>query len=322
MKSGIAVAGNILVDKLNDIFAYPSEGELTKIVKTRISVGGCVPNVAIDLKKISADLPVYAIGKIGKDEEGEYVKKSLEENGVNTDTIVSDEEKTSFTEVMSVLGGQRTFFTYAGASAKFGYEDVSFEKLNAKMLHLGYFLLLDKVDCGDGEKILKRAKECGLKTSIDLISENSDRYSLVLPCLKYTDNLIINEVEAGRLANIRPSPENMRSICQKLKEFGVTQRVIIHCPEYGVCLSNRGYVRVPSYDLPKGFIKGTTGAGDAFCAGALTAIYEEQSDEEILQFSSACAVAALSTVDATSGLKSKQEIIDSCKRLKRRKLCW
>lgn len=321
MREGIAVAGSILVDKLHQISAYPKEGELVQIRSTSLSVGGCVPNVAIDLKRISSELPVYAVGTVGEDAEGAYVKEVLEQNGVDTAYIAHGQDKTSFTEVMSVSGGQRTFFTYAGASGAFGLEDVPLEKLAVKMLHLGYFLLLNKVDGGDGEKILKRAKELGVKTSIDLVSENSDRYSLVLPCLQYTDNLIINEVEAGKLTGIAPTRENMHAICERLKEFGVQDRVIIHCPEYGVCLSDEGYTLLPSYDLPSGFIQGTTGAGDAFCAGALTAIYEEKSDEEILQFASACAVAALSAVDATSGLKNTREILAACKGLQRKKLC-
>ena len=322
MKSGIAVAGSILVDKLNEISAYPKEGELAQIRKTGLSAGGCVPNVAIGLKKISPELAVYAVGVTGSDEEGKYVTGCLKNNGVDARYVSVNDEKTSFTEVMSVSGGQRTFFTYAGASAQFGYADVPFEKLNVRMLHLGYFLLLNKVDGGDGLRILGRAKECGIKTSIDLVSENSDRYALVLPCLKHTDNLIINEIEAAKLTGISPELKNMRAVCEKLKDYGVKERVIIHCPEYGVCLSESGFTVVPSYDLPQGYIQGTTGAGDAFCAGALTAIYVEKTDEEILQFASACAVAALSAVDATSGLKSKEEILETCKDFKRKKICW
>jgi sugar/nucleoside kinase (ribokinase family) len=322
MKSGIAVAGSIIVDKLNQISAYPKEGELAQIRSTSLAVGGCVPNVAIDLKKIDCQIPVYAIGATGCDEEGEYVRKTLQENGVDTAYIGVNEERTSFTEVMSVNGGQRTFFNYTGASAAFGYEDIPFEELNVTMLHLGYFLLLDKVDNGDGERILKRAQELGIKTSIDLVSENSDRYLLVLPCLKYTDNLIINEVEAGKLTGIEPQKENMLSICQKLKQLGVRERVIIHCPDYGVCFSEEGFTFVASYELPKGFIKGTTGAGDAFCAGALNGIYYGVNDKNLLEFASACAVAALSEVDAVSGVTNKEEIIKSCKSFERKKLCW
>ena len=321
MKSGIAVAGSILVDNINEISAYPSAGELTKIKSVQKSVGGCVPNVAIDLKRICPDLIVKAVGKIGADENGEYVKEVLSKNGVEIEDISVGTDKTSFTEVMSVTSGQRTFFTYAGASSDFGVNDVPMSALNVKMLHLGYFLLLDKIDNGDGEKILKSAQEIGVKTSIDLVSENSDRYSIVLPCLKYVDNLIINEVEAGALTGIEPIKENLRAITEKLMSHGVKERIIIHTPELGVCLSKDGFTCVPSYNLPKDFIVGTTGAGDAFCAGALFGIYQGKSDKEILEFASASAVAALSSADATSGLRTEQEINELCKSLKRKEIC-
>lgn len=321
MKKGIAIAGTILVDSINEISSYPNSGELTKIKSVQKSVGGCVPNVAIDLKCISPGLIVKAVGKIGHDENGEYVKNILSQNGVDIKHVVEGNDKTSFTEVMSVTGGQRTFFTYAGASADFGVTDIDLDELNIKMLHLGYFLLLDKIDNGDGEKILKAAKDKGIKTSIDLVSENSNRYSLVLPCLKYVDNLIINEAEAGALTGIEPKKENLISIAQKLKEYGVSERVIIHTPDFGICLSEEGIEVVPSYELPDQFIVGTTGAGDAFCAGALWGIYQGETDRGILEFASAAAVAALSRADATSGLCAESEIKELCKGFKRKEIC-
>lgn len=315
MKKGIAVAGSVLVDKLNLIKAYPKKGELTQIKSISRAVGGCVPNVGIDLKKIDDSLTVYACGKIGKDEEGEFVKAEFARYGLDMKGLLTDaNEKTSFTDVMSEIGGERTFFTYAGASALFGADDIDFENLDAEMLHLGYFLLLDKVDNGDGIKILKKAKEKGIKTSIDLVSENSDRYKQVLPCLQYTDNLIINEIEAGNLVGITPEKENIRKIAEKLKGKGVKERVIIHLPQFGVCLSESGYTLVPSFDLPKGYIQGTTGAGDAFCAGSLYGIYKGYTDKEILEFGSMCAAVSLREPDAVSGLTDEKAIRSFCKK--------
>ena len=73
--------------------------------------------------------------------------------------------------------------------------------------------------------------------------------------------------------------------------------------------------------LPDGYIQGTTGAGDAFCAGALFGIYQGKTDKEILEFASAAAVAALSSADATSGLRTEKEIKELCNGLERRKIC-
>ncbi len=319
-KTGIAVAGVILVDKINNLTAYPKCGELAKIESISFSTGGCVPNVAIDLKKAMPSLDVKAIGKIGSDENGSYVLETLSKYDVECSMVNRCSQNTSFTEVMSVVGGQRTFFTYAGANSTFGYTDIDFENLNVKMLHLGYFLLLDKIDNGDGEKILKKAKELGIKTSIDLVTENSNRFSLVLPCLKYVDNLIINESEAGKLAGITPTNSNLVEIAVRLKELGVIERVIIHTPEISVCASNDGVTEFYSFDVPKCLIKGTTGAGDAFCAGALLGIYLDRSDRDVLEFASSVAVTALFESDAISGIKTLNEARKITSLLKRKTL--
>ena len=318
--TGITVAGTVIVDKINEISAYPACGELTQIRSVHPSVGGCVPNVALDLKQIHPALAVYAVGTIGSDEEGAFVQKTLEQGGVDTRGLrVLEGEKTSFTEVMSIPGGQRTFFTYAGAGAQFGSEHIRWDTL-PKLLHLGYFLLLERVDNGEGLKILQKAREMGVETSIDMVSENSDRYTLVLPCLPYTDYLIINELEAGKLTGITPPPENLEKIACRLKELGVQKKVIIHQPDRAVCLSEQGFTCVASYALPEGFIKGTTGAGDAFCAGALAAIYDGLADKEILEFASAVAAVALHSPDATGGLKTKEEIESFCAGFTRQEL--
>lgn len=320
-RTGIAVAGSVIVDKINEISAYPNAGELTQIRSIQNAVGGCVPNVALDLKKIAPQLPISAIGKIGSDAEGKFVTDILKAGGVSTIGLaVKPVEKTTFTEVMSIPGGQRTFFVYPGAGADFGIADMDFDAIDAKILHLGYFLLLQKVDDGDGLKILQKAKEVGLETSIDLVSENSDRYGIVLPCLPYTDYLIVNELEAGKLADIEPKPENLQKIAEKLKELGVRKKVIIHMPERSVCLSDEGYSCLGSYILPDGYIQGTTGAGDAFCAGALIGIYNGWADMQIMELASACAVMTLGSTDATSGMKTEDEIIEFCKQFTRREV--
>lgn len=318
-RNGIAVAGSVLVDKINEIMAYPKCGELTQIRNLHRAVGGCVPNVSVDLKRICPDLKVSAIGKIGNDEEGKFVSNVLKKEGLDVNGLtVMQEERTSFTEVMSVVNGQRTFFVYPGASADFGYEDIPFDRMSERILHLGYFLLLEKVDDGDGLRILKKARELGMKTSIDLVSENSDRYAQVLPCLPYTDYLIINEHEAGKLADMEPISENLERITRKLRDMGVQEKVIIHMPERAVCLSGERITTIGSYILPEGFIKGTTGAGDAFCAGCLIGIHEGLEDREMLEFASGCAVMALRKADATSGLTIKEEIQAYCKQFDRR----
>ena len=310
---GIAVVGSILVDKINKIDKYPSAGELTKITSVEKCVGGLVPNVGIDLKTIDNNLRVLAVGKVSKDDDGNFVVNKMKNAYLDTSLITySNRLSTSFTSVMSESKGERTFFTYAGASSEFGYDDIDFNALDVKMLHLGYFLLLDKIDNGDGIKILKKAKSLGIKTSIDLVSENSDRYNLILPCLEYVDNLIINEIEASKLTGIS-NEDDLESMCKALINLGVKERVIIHKKEKSAICSKNGFKTLPSIDIDKALIKGKTGAGDAFCAGSLYAIYNEFEDSKLLDFASRCAVMNLTSANSIDGMKSKEEIYDFTK---------
>ena len=66
-------------------------------------------------------------------------------------------------------------------------------------------LLLDGIDASDkkygtrGAAVCAKAQRAGLKTSIDCVSEDSDRFvRIVSPILPYTDYCILNELEAGK----------------------------------------------------------------------------------------------------------------------------
>lgn len=319
---GIAVAGTLLADRIKTVKVYPKEGELAEISGISLAGGGLVHNVGADIKKLSPDTPVYAYALVGDDFDGEFLTRVLTENGVDCENVKKVKgATTSFTDVYSVPGKTRTFFTCAGASSAFGYDSVVLDTEKIGMLHLGYFLLLDKIDGGDGIKILKSAVNAGIKTSIDLVSKADGDYAAVLPALKYVDNLIINEVEAERLTGIPATYENAQAVTEKLLRYGVRERVIIHAPAFGACASKKGFTALSSFDLPKGFIVGTNGAGDAYTSGALVAINAGKPDEEILKAASYAATVSLTAANATGGVTELKQAENFCKNLKRRKLC-
>lgn len=303
----VVAAGSILVDKINEIGAYPKAGELTQIRALSRVPGGLVPNTGCDIHILDPEIPVAAFGAVGDDDDGRFVVSELKRRGLDTAGVVVKPAATSFTDVMSVPGGERTFFTYPGASADWGFDDFPFDLVSeGDLVLLGYFLLLAKVDAGDGLRILRELKRRGAETSIDLVSENSDRYGLVRECLPYVDHLIVNEIEAARIAG---TEGDLRDVAAKLLDLGVRKRVIIHMPEKGVSLLKDGtWTEVPSVKLPEGFIKGKTGAGDAYCAGCLVGIFDGLSEREILELGGTAAVGALSAPGAVDGMRSAAEL--------------
>jgi sugar/nucleoside kinase (ribokinase family) len=59
--------------------------------------------------------------------------------------------------------------------------------------------------------------------------------------------------------------------------------------------------------LPKGYIKGAAGAGDAFCSGVLFGVHEGWSLEKCLMTGTCAATACMSDPTCTDGLRSLED---------------
>ena len=122
---GITIAGNMLCDVVKSISQYPHIGMLSDINSVSQAVGGCVPNTAINLAKIDASVPISAIGKVGNDDYGRYIINQLKKYGINCSGVKTSAQKpTSFSDVMSLASGERTFFHFRGANAEFSQSDI------------------------------------------------------------------------------------------------------------------------------------------------------------------------------------------------------
>jgi len=66
---------------------------------------------------------------------------------------------------------------------------------------------------------------------------------------------------------------------------------------------NNRYCALPSLKLPKGYIQGTVGAGDAFCAGVLCGAEKGFELSEAIRLGVAAAACSLSKPGATEGMR-------------------
>lgn len=326
MKKGICCAGNIIVDITYPIATWPGQGELTHITEgIQNSTGGSVCNTISDLARLDPNMHLVASGYAGHDAEGDFV---LQEMGKYPNIDLSQvhrDGRTSFTAVMSNnQTKERTFFQHAGANAYYSEKDIDWDSLDVDVFHIGYILLLPALDAEDNEygtkmaRLLYDAQQRGFKTSIDVVSESGDRFKqLVTPALKYSDYCIINELEAQQItgiplrdANNCLMKENFPAALTKLRDMGVSTWVVIHCPEMGCGIDETEvYHEVPSLKLPKGYIKGTVGAGDAFCAGILYAAEMDMDMGKALKLAACTAAASLSEVSASDGVKTTDEVL-------------
>ena len=320
MEKGVTFIGTLLVDNVKIVDGYPSEGKLCTILEVSHCVGGLAANTPISLKVLAPELSVAVIGMVGSDAGGRYLIDKIASYGIDTSGIKTHSSlPTSFTDVMTEKGtGRRTFFHARGACAAFGYEDIPFAKIRTGMAHLGYALLLDMLDMPDSVygtelgRVLNALRERGIQTSIDCVTAIDERYqSIILPALPYVDTLFMNEIEAGNTvgyslteADGHINDERMRTACSALLEYGVKKLVLIHAPQGAWAMTKDGdFAFEPALRLPEGYIKGTVGAGDAFCAGMLCALTEGLPLRDGLRIANLAAAANLSHYNSIDGMK-------------------
>ena len=314
----------MIVDLLYPVMGFAKPGELSNICgDVSRSTGGVVCNNIMDLASLDPEVPLVALGRVGDDAEGAYVMEKLRAFKNIDLQHVKVGGTTAFSLVLAdEITKQRTFYECSGVNGSFCEEDIPWDKLNVDMLHIGYILLLDALDQEDSQygtkmaKLLHTAQEHGIKTSIDVVSETGERFrKLVCPALRYTDYCVINEVEASATTGIALRgedgtllKENFPAALQKLKEMGVSTWAVIHCPEVGMGLDeNDNLVEVPSLKLPKGWIAGTVGAGDAFCSGVTYAAWKGEDLKSAIELGTASAVCSLSQPGSTEGMRTEAE---------------
>jgi sugar/nucleoside kinase (ribokinase family) len=318
-RNGLLAGGNWIIDQVKMIDVFPQLEQLANIRGQSQGTGGAPYNVLIDLAKLGAKFPLAAAGLVGKDALGAEILADCAKHKIETKFLkTTSEASTSYTDVMTEIGnGRRTFFHNRGANALWDGEDLDFSKTKARIFHLGYLLLLDAMDAPDklygtkAARLLNEAQEAGLKTSVDVVSEDSDRFSkIVTPALKHVDYCILNEVEAGKTTGFKVRDAggkldtvSLRHAAGALLQCGVRELVIIHFPEGGFARTRKGEdFWQSSLNLPAKYIAGTAGAGDAFCAGALFGLHEGWDLQKSLLTAVCAAAASLSHPTCTGGV--------------------
>ncbi len=322
--AGIVVAGNMIVDKYLNVDSYPEPSALTTIRSVSYEPGGLLCNCAVDLARLDPNLRIPVVGIVGDDTEGDFVLERLHQYpGIKTDAVIRAGE-TSFTDVMEDAStGSRTFFQYRGANALLDVEHFDFAALDADLLHIGYALLLDRLDEPDPEfgtrmaRLLSMAQDAGMETSMDAVSEDSDRFQVIVPpALPHLDYLLVNEFEASRILGkpldpaAEVTPEQLLPLAHGLLNMGVRRWVVIHCAQGAVGVSADGEaIQLPSVRLEESQIATRTGAGDAFASGTLWGAWARKSLQEAMETGLGAAALSLQVANATDGVPAQPEAL-------------
>ena len=332
-RKGLLAGGNWIIDQVKMIDVYPQPEQLGNIRSQSQGTGGAAYNVLIGLARSGVPFPLLAAGLVGQDSLGEQILEDCRRNGIEVRHLsTTPKAPTSYTDVMTEQGhGRRTFFHARGANALWHGADLDFARIKARIFHLGYLLLLDALDQPDPKfgtkaaRLLAQAQAAGVKTSVDVVSEDSDRFAtLVNPALRHVDYCILNEIEAGKTTGFkvrdgqgRLDTVALRHAAGALLQQGVRELVVIHFAEGAFARTRTGedYWQ-PSLKLPPDYIAGTAGAGDAFCGGVLVGLHEGWELQRCLLTGVCIACASLSDATCTNGIKSLNNSLGLAKKFK------
>ncbi|MCC8424759.1 carbohydrate kinase family protein [Mucilaginibacter sp. UR6-11] len=326
MRNGILVGGNWIIDQVKVIDVYPDEEKLANILTESSCNGGSAYNVIMGLSRLKVNFPLSGVGLVGDDDRGNRIISHCQSLGINTAQIHKTKKaRTSYTDVMSVQGtGKRTFFHQRGANALLNIKDFDFSISQDKIFHLGYLLLLDQLDIMEadgttrGTRVLKDAKEQGLITSADIVSERSNRFKNVIPpSLPYIDYLFVNEYEAGMITDVQTIDadgsiilDNCYEAARKIVAMGVNQWVVLHFPQAVIAVNKDGGSHYQaSIKIPSDKIMGASGAGDAFAAGVLTGVHNDWDIKDSLRLGVCAAASSLFETTSSDGILPLDECL-------------
>jgi sugar/nucleoside kinase (ribokinase family) len=173
-------------------------------------------------------------------------------------------------------------------------------------LHIGGYFLFPALDGKPMARILQKARQKGVVTSLDTAWDLKGRWMKALrPCLPFLDYFMPSEREVGMLLP-RLGAGKYRQAAAEFIRLGC-RTVIIKRGEKGSYLLNWDgtEIQTPAFRTR---VVDTTGAGDCFCAGFIKGLSLSWELKDCLRLGNAAGACAVKALGATAGIKNFAQI--------------
>lgn len=304
----IACIGIMVVDVMTDpIEVLPEPGKLVKIGAVTVHNGGNAMTAAMNLKKMGVDAQM--LGKLGDDMFGSYLRDCLDKAGVDTRGIKTDDKiQTSVSIVLLDATGERSFLHCTGTNAVLSIDDIDWDVIAETdgVFVTGAFLM-DNFDGEETAQFLKKCKEMGKTTFLDVCWDATGRWGDVINCcMPYIDYFMPSIDEAVQIAGCE-DPDDIADVCMSR---GV-KNVVIKLGKKGAYLRLAGEKKGRVFPAV-GNVKrvDATGAGDSFCSGFLAAYARGESPKFAASFANAVGALCVTAKGATTGIRTYEETLE------------
>ena len=300
MKKKVTVFGSFVVDLMARTPHLPVPGETVKGSLFKQGAGGKGFNQGIAAHKAGGD--VAMVTKLGRDSLANVALDAMDTVGMPKDYLFFNNEVATGIALIMVdeHTSQNKIVIVPGACGTIEPSDI--ERVADCIKASGYLLLQLEVNQDANEQVAALAKKNGVKVII-----NTAPYQPVTDeFLNGTWLVTPNEVEAEELTGIPVTDlESADRAAAVFFSKGV-QNVLITLGSRGVYINTEGHSEiVPAYRVKA---IDTTGAGDAFNGGLLTALSEGKTLREAAVFANALAALSVQRLGTTPAMPTREEI--------------
>lgn len=299
-RPGILVIGELNVDIVaTGLRSAPEMGAEILAQDCELTMGSASAIFAAGVAKLGHS--VTFVSQVGRDYFGDFCIRTLDQLGVSTRQVARKaDEKTGVTIALSGKH-DRALVTHGGAVATLTADSID-EALMKRHdhLHLTSYYLQKALQPSFAD-LFRRAKALGLTTSFDPNSDPSRKWSRSIDgVLRHTDVLFVNEHEASQLTRTSKPKAALQALGAK-----VQCAVIKRGPRGAMAIQN-GAIAIHS-----GFkvnALDTTGAGDSFDAGFVSAYLRKAPLTECVRIGNACGALSATRVGGTAGQPTESEL--------------
>ena len=296
----ILVAGEINPDLILTGDVLPEFGQVEKLVQSAsLTVGSSSAIFACGAARLG--LKVAFVGVCGDDLFGHFMLDEMQKRGVDVSHVIVRQGGQTGLSVILNQGIDRAILTYPGLIAALRASDIPDALLQeARHLHVASYFLQTSLQ-PDLPDLFRRARACGVSTSLDTNYDPSESWIGFEELLSVTDVFLPNEKEA-------------LSLSKELEIYAAADRLGKKVETLGIKLGSEGALGVRSGEkgrvasIPVNVVD-TVGAGDSFDSGFLYGYLNGWSLEKTLQLACVCGGLSTQRAGGTAGQPTLSEAL-------------
>jgi fructokinase len=306
----LLVAGEMLVD-----FLPGSAGPLAEVETFTRRAGGTSANVAVALARLGRP-PAYWT-RVGDDGFGDFLVATLEAEGVPTDRVERDPDaRTAVTFVSHDAAGEREFAIYREGAADARMQPGAVEDdalASAEWVHVGGVSLAAEPARTATFDLAERAAAADCTVSFDPNARPAlfGEFDLAASVDRILGAVDVVTASVEDLAAAGIERDTPGTLARAVLERGPHTAFVTRGGDGAVGLATAAAPWGPAETSHPGFavdVTDTTGAGDAFTAGAIDALSAGESVAETLAFANAVGAVATTADGAMAALPDREAV--------------